>query len=606
MQNLTLPSPAQLFGFAEKFKSAPWAWCFLVVAIVTLGHLSNGEAVPLGAKFGDTDDALRLVQVRDFLIHKNWYDLRLAAIGAPEALMSHWSRLIDLPIAWLISFFLLFYSYLDAEVMAQIVWPLLLLLRLSRLLYDHAARRAGIDAGLIVLALLLLTPLGLFQFLPGRIDHHNAQILCAVAALLLLQQAMRKPAAGWWAGGLMALGLTIGFEALPLLAACLGVACLIACFDRQARAGACRAAIALAGGLVVAYALTTHPGDWTRVVCDALSPNIIALCTAGAAGAIVLNTRFHGAAASVWVVGFGIAGVAGIGAYVAAEPACVAGAFAGMDPIVKTEWLAGVVEGKTLLAFAAIQPSMAVGFGTVMAISLAILTRQAIRNPTGSHLFAATSTLLAGLYGLYYVKFLPYGSLLALVPIACWIAKMPPMGQTSALTVRLAAVLFTSQAFVAMIASLAIGLVSDVEANAKNKLASNVERCKVKADITKLRKLPPGLVISDIDLGPYIAAATWHRVYAGPYHRIHTSIRDVLLLQSVPLATAGERLAAMNADYLVLCGVAKKESIGTPSAMPAKTFAEHLRRGGTFDGLEPVSVSATEGPLRVWKIKLPE
>lgn len=602
MQNVTLPKPAQLFGLAGNYKSARLSWCLLFVAIVALRHLSGGEAGPLGPKFGDTDDALRLVQVRDFLIHGNWYDTRLAAMGAPEALLSHWSRLIDLPIAWLISFFALFYSYLDAEVMAQIVWPLLLLLGLARFLFGEAERRGGVDAGLVVLALLLLTPLGLFQFLPGRIDHHNAQILCAVAALLLLQQAIRRPAAGWWAGGLMALGLTIGFEALPLLAASLGAACLVACFDRQARAGACRAAVALAGGLVAAYALTTHPANWPQVVCDALSPNIIALCSAGAAGALVLYTRFRDAAWWIWIVGFGIAGVVGVAAYVAAEPACVAGAFAGMDPIVKTEWLAGVVEGKTLLAFAAIQPSMAVGFLAVMAIALAILVRQAIQDPTGSHLFMVASTVLAGLYGFYYVKFLPYGSLLALVPIACWIAKLPPMGQISAMTVRLAAVLLTSQAFVAMIAGLAIGLVSDVEAGAKDKLASNVDRCSVKSDIAALRQLPAGLVISDIDLGPYIAAATWHRAYAGPYHRIHTSIRDVLELQSAPLATAGARLAAMNADYLVLCGRAA-DAAGTSLEMPAKTFANHLRRGGTFDGLEPVSIGKTVGPLRVWKIE---
>lgn len=601
MQNFTLPGPAHLFSFAEKYNTARWSWCLLFVGIVALRHFSSGEAVPLGSKFGDTDDALRLVQVRDFLIHGSWYDTRLTAIGAPEALVSHWSRLIDLPIAWLISFFALFTSYLDAEVMAQIAWPLLLLVGLARFLFHEAEQRGGVDAGLIALALLLLTPLGLFQFLPGRIDHHNAQILCAVAALFLLQRAISRPAAGWWAGGLMALGLTIGFEALPLLAASLGLACLLACFDQAARAGACRAAIALAGGLVTSYALTTHPAAWSQVVCDALSPNIIALCGAGAAGALVLNTRFHDAAAWVWIVGFGIAGVTGIAAYIAADPTCVAGAFAGMDPIVKTEWLAGVVEGKTLLEFAAIRPSMAVGFLVAMGLSLAVLIRQTVQDPTGSNLFMVASTLLAGLYGFYYVKFLPYGSLLALVPIACWIAKLPPVGQTSALTVRVAAVLIASQTFAAMLAGLAIGLFSDLEADAKSKLASNVERCTAKSDIAALSKLPRGLVISDIDLGPFIAVATWHRAYTGPYHRIHGSIRDLLVLQSAPLATARGHLAAMNADYLVLCG----RTVDTAGkSTPVETFADHLRRGGRFEGLEPVAIGRTAGPLRVWKINL--
>ena len=55
----------------------------------------------------------------------------------------------------------------------------------------------------------------------------------------------------------------------------------------------------------------------------------------------------------------------------------------------------------------------------------------------------------------------------------------------------------------------------------------------------------------------------------------------------------------MKADYLVLCGVepdaAKKEK-------KADTFSMHMRRGGSFAGLEPVSIGAIKGPLRIWKI----
>jgi len=198
MQHLSMPRPAQFMSVVEELITARWAWCLLAVLLVGLRHLANGDAAPLGPKFGDTDDALRLVQVRDFLIHGSWYDIRLSSIGAPEALNSHWSRLIDLPIAWLISFFTLFTSYLRAEVLAQIVWPLLLLFGLARFMVLEAERRAGATAGIVVLALLVLAPSGLFQFLPGRIDHHNAQILCAVTGLFLLQQAITSPAAGWW------------------------------------------------------------------------------------------------------------------------------------------------------------------------------------------------------------------------------------------------------------------------------------------------------------------------------------------------------------------------------------------------------------------------
>ena len=143
MQHLFLPHSAQTTSVAEELKTARWIWCLVVVLVVCVRQLASGDAVPIGEKFGDTDDALRLVQVRDFLIRGSWYDTRLAAIGAPEALNSHWSRLIDLPIAWVISFFTLFTSYLRAEIVAQIVWPLLLLFGLARFMVYEAERRAG-------------------------------------------------------------------------------------------------------------------------------------------------------------------------------------------------------------------------------------------------------------------------------------------------------------------------------------------------------------------------------------------------------------------------------------------------------------------------------
>ena len=339
MQQISLPKSTYLLAIAEELKTSRWAWCFLAVLVVAVRHFLGDEARPLGSKFGDTDDALRLVQIREFLINGSWYDTRLPSIGAPEALNSHWSRLIDLPIAWLISLFALFTTYLNAEVLAQIVWPLLLLLVLARILALEAERRAGTSATIVVLGLLVLTPSGLFQFQPGRIDHHNVQILCAVGGILLLQRAITQPAAGWWAGSLMALGLAVGLEALPLVAAALGLACLLACFDVSARAGACRAVIALAIGLVASYAITTHPTEWLTVACDALSPNLLALCGSGAVAAYILRSRFSDAPAWIWVSGFGAAGAIGLGAYFGANPTCAGGAFAGMDEAVKTQWL---------------------------------------------------------------------------------------------------------------------------------------------------------------------------------------------------------------------------------------------------------------------------
>ena len=54
---------------------------------------------------GDTDDAVRLVTVRELLGGAPWFDTTLPRIGAPEPLVSHWSRLIDAPLAVLMLLF---------------------------------------------------------------------------------------------------------------------------------------------------------------------------------------------------------------------------------------------------------------------------------------------------------------------------------------------------------------------------------------------------------------------------------------------------------------------------------------------------------------------
>src|SRR3954449_8482617 len=47
----------------------------------------------------DTDDAMRLVQMHDWLAGRGWYDLVQPRVEPPLGLESHWSRLIDAGLA---------------------------------------------------------------------------------------------------------------------------------------------------------------------------------------------------------------------------------------------------------------------------------------------------------------------------------------------------------------------------------------------------------------------------------------------------------------------------------------------------------------------------
>jgi len=74
---------------------------------------------------GDTDDNMRLMQVRALLDGQGWYDLRNYRMNPPVGFDIHWSRIVDLPIAGLILFFRLFTSNSWAERLACGIAPLL-------------------------------------------------------------------------------------------------------------------------------------------------------------------------------------------------------------------------------------------------------------------------------------------------------------------------------------------------------------------------------------------------------------------------------------------------------------------------------------------------
>jgi hypothetical protein len=147
-----------------------------------------------GMQVRDTDDALRLVQVRDLLAGQGWFDLHQYRIMAPEGVLMHWSRLVDLPLA--------------ATIVA-----------LRPLLGTHAeiadgdrsgADRAGhagpgddaanrlfgrdtaVTAGIIV----GLSGIVLHQMQPLRIDHHGWQIVLRWAPWSGCMRAIRAVVAG--------------------------------------------------------------------------------------------------------------------------------------------------------------------------------------------------------------------------------------------------------------------------------------------------------------------------------------------------------------------------------------------------------------------------
>ena len=490
-QRFQRPLPA-----LRRSSAAPLIWSLLATALLVL--LAFGQGVPLSDWLGDPDDAVRLVTVRELIAGAPWFDTTLPRIGAPDPLVSHWSRLIDLPLAVLMRVLTPLLGVETAELATRIIWPVLLFFGLSLAVAREAERRGGSWAGAFALLLAATSTAALVQFLPGRIDHHNAQILCAVAGLLMLMRSLEDKRAGWAAGLLLGLGLAIGYEAIALVVPALGLAVLVALWRPALGAGVARTAVAATSVLFAAFVLTVAPSRWLDVHCDALSlnlPVLAACCSAGLWAALAVGmspaARFAIAGASAAI---------GLGLFSALEPVCLAGPFGQVTPALGPAWLDNVMEAKSALWLAARYPAATLAFIAFVTAGTAAQVATWRARPNASTGLAAAIAVLAALLGCWQIKLMPYASWLAAVPLAVFASSLHARASISAPVMRLAAVLLLSQATLEVVFS-ALPWRSDT-AEATGPLTDPQGPCFRSANVRRLAELPPASSPPISSLGP--------------------------------------------------------------------------------------------------------
>ena len=142
----------------------------------------------------DTDDNMRISQVRALLAGQDWFDLRQYKMNWPEGANMHWSRLVDLPLAGLILLGRLFLNGPQAEQMA-VALALLIPLALLLVSLSLTVRRLVAPAAWpLAIACLFFAGSTMGMFQPTRIDHHNWQL--ALLALAIAGIADPKRARG--------------------------------------------------------------------------------------------------------------------------------------------------------------------------------------------------------------------------------------------------------------------------------------------------------------------------------------------------------------------------------------------------------------------------
>src|SRR5262249_61356239 len=93
------------------------AWLVIAANLI----ITNWAAT--GLTLSDTDDALRLVQMRSFLDGQGWFDLHEPRLGPTPGYESHWSRPIDAGLPGLLPLFPHFLGSSVAQRPVPAAWP---------------------------------------------------------------------------------------------------------------------------------------------------------------------------------------------------------------------------------------------------------------------------------------------------------------------------------------------------------------------------------------------------------------------------------------------------------------------------------------------------
>lgn len=568
------------------------AWLGIVAQLVWLDWGQTADML------GDTDDAMRLVQVRELLAGRGWFDLHEPRLQPPLGHDTHWSRLIDGGLAGL---FVLFHAFTDAaqaERLMRVIWPLLWLLPAMGGTLLLAWRLGGRPAAFVALLLLLFGLPAFTQFRPGRIDHHNVQITLAVLTLAAAIWSDRARWAAWAAGVMSGLALAIGAEGPAFIAIAGALMAARYVLDGGSAAALSRYGLGLALATTGLFFASIAPGLWLRTACDAMAVNWVVAAVAGGlilAAAGRCPTAGRGRRMALLAVAAGLA----FGLFVVLEPRCLHGPLAMVDPALKPIWLLHVSEAQSLFAVMRKSPLSGYAFAAYPAAALiaaAVVARHKAARHDSGFLGLLVALIVSTVMTLIAIRAASYALWFGIPMVAAALAPVyEQLGLRSLPAKALVTLPFTP-------VLLSVGVIAFVEtaggADAHNHENDADAACFETKTYRPLAHLAPGLVAADVDYGPFVLALTPHAVLGAPYHRMSHGILTSHRIFASPPEEAHDILRAAQAAYVMICGSRGPKNLSAAEA--ERSLWTQLRDGRIPAWLEPIPDVA---PLRVFRIR---
>ncbi len=572
----------------------------LAMVVILLLSWPQIAAVWADGRLGDTDDAMRMAQIRDWMACQNWYDLRQYRLAPPEGAPMHWTRVVDVQVTLLIHASGLLFEPARAEIAARLAYMFILFgfmlwgaARLGRML----AGPAGVAPAMALIAASGLM-FGYMQF--GRVDHHALQMVLLLfvweAAVRALDERHAHAAA--IAGALVALSISVSVETAMMLAGAGALAPLNwVARGEPARKALLWLSISLCIALLICGALFIATNTSGPAACDALSS---AFVFAGLSGAGAMALLYIASPRLVnWQARLGalvFAGAGALGVVLFTYPACAIHPYAAMDPLVRAIWFDNVPEALSFTSMLAQDGTAAIAFVPpimlgAFSLAFAIWKTQGLARRRWLAMAAAFAIACATLA-------IEVRALTQVATIACWGAVFVGISlarRMRAPLLSIAPVVFMSPLFWAIMKAATI----EEPVGAPSSRA-----CYLPDSYQKLAALHKGLVLAPINLGGHIIAHTPHSVLGGAYHRISKENRAVLEMLLAPPDEARALLRNAGVFYVALCFDA--DTLATISQRaPAGLAATLMRDQAAIDWLAPADQKSgpVPEPLRIYKVR---
>ncbi|WP_429931458.1 hypothetical protein [Agrobacterium vitis] len=613
-------------GTAPRLLPVMLGYCLLVIVVLCATTLPFAKDY-VGA---DNDDAMRLIEVRDYLAGQGWFDMMQYRLGLSPGTLMHWSRLIDWPIATLIRLAGIWFAPHTAEAVALAIWPLLWTVPVM-LSFGAAGWALGgrvtMHLALCLSALYLLTS---NRFLPGAIDHHNVQIaLVAFLTAVLSTAAPRVQASNQseprsrtrsstlfaLAGAAAALALAIGAETTPLIAtACAIVALLWARHGKAMRTCAMAYSLSLALSVTLLFVATVPAQSYRTVTCDNLSFGFYALTAIGGGllfSAAAFASRFPAGVRLFLLLVIGAS--VGLSALIVA-PQCLGNPLANLDPMLVTLWLNNVGEARSILAMAQQEPGTLGGFYAVGLFGLLVCLTQVWRK-TQMEAHLALALLLAVSVGvaLIQVRGAMFSNLIPILPLALLVADL--RGRAMLRPARiLSSLAYIASILLSVPSVWAIAGTLAVEGTARLKLqtrsgpasqdasrdCSSEKALAQLAGLAQLTSLAPTTVAAPSESGTSILRFTSHRILTAPYHRNQAGMLTEL---HIGLSTPPDALAFLVGAHVGILAFCPSDAQTRQliALKPDGLYAD-LNRNRVPDYLQPLAADSQSG-LRIFVVK---